>query len=378
MSLRLRRFEVVVVRAPLDEDIPMSFGRMRARQSLLVRLTDDQGRVGVGECWANWPAWAPEERLVLFREGVAPLLAALDLTDWVDVATHLHRVLARPYGQAGSPGPVWHAVGAIDQALWDMYADPVPRGATVEVYGSGLGPDNVARDARRALELGLRTVKIRVGFDLTSDLRNVATARDVLGAGVVVAVDANQNYDLATAVDVAEAFVAAGVGWIEEPVAGDRLDDLRRLHEETGIAVATGENVYDLDDHLARAATPGIGLLQPDVTKLGGITRTVELVDRLDGLDVEVVPHMYGGPVGLAATLRLAALRPSVSRVEYDLRANPLATFPRPVDGRVAAFPDHGSALALTDRSMHQVHELPIGVAASAAIPAAPTRQELS
>lgn len=374
MPLRLRRLEVIVVRAPLGEDIPMSFGRMRSRQSLLVRLSDDEGRVGVGECWANWPAWAPEERLVLFREGIAPLLADVDLDDWSKVARHLHSQLARQYVQAGSPGPLWHAVGAIDQALWDMYGSPLAPDATVEVYGSGIGPDNVERDSRRAAEFGVGTVKVRVGFDLAADLRNVATAREILGADVVVAVDANQNYDLAAAIVAARAFSAAGVGWIEEPVAGDRLDDLRRLHEETGMVVATGENVYDLDDHVARAATPGIALLQPDVTKLGGISRTVELVDRVADFDVEVAPHMYGGPVGLAATLRLALLRPTVSRIEYDLRANPLAAFPRPDKGRLAVFPDHTCALTLMDAIPSQVHEIPLGTVPSADAPLAATR----
>lgn len=354
---RIADLQAIVVRAPLGEGIAMSFGRMRTRQALLVVVTDDTGRTGVGECWVNWPRWAPEERLVLLREGIAPLLVGRELSSWQAVADDIHHALARQYGQAGSPGPLWHVISAVDQALWDLETERFAP-TDIEVYGSGLGPDNIERDARRAQDMGISTVKLRVGFDHATDEANVRAARGVLGDGVSIAVDANQSYDLEEAVAASRYLVDLGVSWIEEPIAGDSLDDLRRFHEVTGLSIATGENLYDLDEYANRAACPGITILQPDVTKLGGITRTMQLAELLSPYDVEVVPHMYGGPVGVAATLRLAAECPSVMRVEFDMRANPLADLPKPVDGRLRTFPDHASAMALMDHVEREVHEL--------------------
>jgi L-alanine-DL-glutamate epimerase-like enolase superfamily enzyme len=201
-------------------------------------------------------------------------------------------------------------------------------------------------------------VKLRVGFDLKTDLNNLSALREVLPDGVALAVDANQHFTLPDAVMFASRLELFGVHWIEEPIDGDAVEDLARFYEMTGLPVATGENVYEIQDFVRRSETPGVRIIQPDVTKVGGITRALKIIEAVDGDDVAIVPHIYGGPVGLAATLALAATSERVAMVEYDVRTSPLAVLPVPVQGELRPFVDHAAAVALLDRDDSETHVL--------------------
>lgn len=356
-ACRIASLHALVFRAEDESGLALSFGRMQWRQTLVLLVEDDAGRRGYGECWVNWPLWAPEERLVLLREGIAPLVVGCPEDEWATLPGELQSRLARQYRQAGCEGPLWHAISALEQALRDLTGRPVPH-VPVQVYGSGIGPSGVIPDAQRALRYGLRTVKLRVGFGMDTDLGNLAALRRVLDEDVVLAVDANQHFTLAEAVDFVDRIEPFGVGWIEEPTAGDSVADLVRLFETTGLTIATGENVYGIDDFQERAAAPGVGILQPDVTKVGGVARALDVIAAVEQEDVAIVPHMYGGPVGLAATLALAAVSSRVAMVEYDLRNSALATLPVPIDGLLRPFTDHAAALALMDSDRCVTHDL--------------------
>lgn len=137
-------------------------------------------------------------------------------------------------------------------------------------------------------------------------------------------VDANQAWDLDEAIAMGPALHRHGVTIVEEPIAGDRLELLEEFHRATGLLVATGENTYGaraLDPYLR---SPAVAIAQPDVSKTGGLTEAFEVCRLAARAGTTVWPHMYGGAIGFAATLQLAACAPNVGEIEYDVRANPL------------------------------------------------------
>lgn len=355
MTDQLVGVQALVLRAPIEDPVEMSFGRMLDRQVLLVALSSSDGGQGVGEVWANWPAWAPEERLVLLARLAEQHLLGLPPDGWADATQSLAASLRPQYRQAGALGLMSQVLSGVDVALWDLAArrgdavadlagaEPVP------VYGSGVGIDQLEDDLERCQLMGLGLVKLRVGFDERHDLERVVRTREVLGSDVDIAVDANQAWDLATAIERGRSLRARGVSWIEEPTDGDVLDDLEAFYDACGLPVATGENVYERDEFLRRAASRAVRIIQPDVTKMGGMTPALELCADLADHDVAVVPHMYGGPVGLATSLQLAARSNAVVGVEYDLRANPLAEFPIPKHGVLPVSPTNMGAVRSLD-----------------------------
>lgn len=339
-----------VLSAALGEPVAMSFGRLGARRLVLVEVVGDDGQVGRGETWANYPAWAWAERLATLAEGVAPRV----LGRRVDQLPALHHDLLRELEplarQAGTPGLLFQALSGIDLALWDLAArsdgmaiaeraggrvhDALP------AYASGVGPDRVEELLDTAVEAGFRAVKLRVGFGREADRRALQVARRRVGDEVDLFVDANQAWTLAEALRMAPVLRDAGVAWVEEPLRHNPVAELGRFVEQTGLAVACGENSYGRSGFAELLTSGARPLLQPDVTKTGGFSEVLPICRMAEGLGLDVAPHFYGNAVGWLATLQLGAACPGVTWVELDIRPNPLrdgllAEAPKLTDGAV-------------------------------------------
>ncbi|SCL32449.1 L-alanine-DL-glutamate epimerase [Micromonospora pallida] len=340
-----------VFRARPDELIAMSFAPLTHRVMVLVEVVLADGSVGVGESWANYPSWAWRERVSTIDEGVAPLLVGTRPGS----PEAAHRVLMAKLGplgrQWGAPGPIHQAVSAVDIALWDLAARHAGRSLAslltdhprteLPVYGSSLGPDGVAETAEQCAALGLTAVKVKVGFGRDRDLANVHAARRILGDATQIFADANQAWTLPEALAMVPALADLGVAWVEEPLAGDRPAELDELAARTGMPLATGENLYG-----AAAFTPyvsgGVAILQPDLTKVGGISEYLRVLRAGEAAGKTVNPHLYNGAIATAATVQVAASSPATSLVEWDVRSNPLR---RAAD---AFLTDHGTVVVPT------------------------------
>lgn len=329
MDVRCRVFRVSV-----DDDVEMSFAPMTHRVMVVVEVELDDGTVGRGESWANYPFWAWRERVATVLEGLRPLLVGAVVTDPALVHDHLTRRLDPVGRQWGAPGPVRQAISGTDVALWDAVARregaklvDLLGGAqhtSFTAYGSSIGPRDVEATAARCADLGLGAVKVKVGFGRDEDLAAVRATRSVMGSSTMIFADANQAWPVAQAIEMAQALHDEGVEWLEEPVAGDRIEDLETLAAACDLPLATGENLYGLNAFERYAASPSVSFLQPDVTKCGGISEylAVAQLARVHGTIVN--PHLYNGSIGVASTLQVAAVVASTQLLEWDVRSNAL------------------------------------------------------
>lgn len=168
-------------------------------------------------------------------------------------------------GHGERPG----AIGLLDAALWDLYAKakglPLWRALAgryghasasplIATYGScghfqaGGGADGLREEVARTLDLGYRTVKIKVdGRDIGLDTRRIEAALAVLPSAAQLAVDANGRADAAD-----EAWMRTvggyGLAWIEEPAPPLDYAGLVRFAERSTTPIATGENLFSWDD----------------------------------------------------------------------------------------------------------------------------------
>jgi L-alanine-DL-glutamate epimerase-like enolase superfamily enzyme len=333
--MRIARVGFRALQAPAGDGIAMSFAPLRRRAAALVIVETDDGLTGVGESWVNHPPWALAERQETIRQGVAPLVTGRDARDPQGIHSLLLRELLPLGRQWGAPGPIWQAISGADIALWDLLGHATGQPSSVllggmrlrekiAVYASSLGPKAVGEQAEACAKAGFTTVKLRVGFGRATDLANLQAIREAVGDSVTVFADANQAWDLEEAIAIAPALRRHGVSIVEEPLAGDSLEQLEEFHRRTGLLVATGENVYGARALTSYLRSPAVAVVQPDVSKTGGLTEAFEVCRRAAETGTAVWPHMYGGAIGFGATLQLAACGLNVEQVEYDVRANPL------------------------------------------------------
>lgn len=328
-----------VYRAPVTTGVAMSFGALDYRVMFLIDVSFDDGTVSTGETWVNYPSWGWRERVATVTEGVAPLLVGRSFTDTADVRVLLLSSLTRVARQWGAIGPVYQAISAVDQAFWLRAA--TQQGVSlsallsdkplteIPVYGSSLGPSGVVESAERCLELGLTAAKVKLGFGRDRDEENLASARRVLGEEFHLFGDANQGWTPDEAIAMAPLLRDFGVEWIEEPVTGDSPEELSDVFNETGIPMATGENLYGADAFEPYLALSGVSLVQPDVGKVGGVTEYQRVVVAASGTGTLVAPHLYNGAYSTAISIQLAAANPTTPWLEWDIRQNPVR---EPVD----------------------------------------------
>ncbi len=224
---------------------------------------------------------------------------------------------ARNDGRAGLAS---YAIAAVDVALWDLHArllgvplcdcfgrvrDAVP------LYGSGGFTSYDVRTLTDQLSGwardGMRAVKMKVGRHHAADGERVRAARDAIGPGVRLFVDANGGYDVADAIAFARGPLAeCGVTWFEQPVDHTDLDGTRRVreHAPAGMAIASGEYITDTAE--AARVAPAVDVLQADATRCGGYTGFLAIDGYCDVTRMPLSTHC--GPM-LHLHVAAAALR---------------------------------------------------------------------
>jgi L-alanine-DL-glutamate epimerase-like enolase superfamily enzyme len=334
IPVRIARLDAIVLRCPIETPVRTSFGTMRDRPAVFVRVEDADGAVGWGETWCNFPACGAEHRARLLESVVAPLVVGRPFASPAAAFDAMAQATAVLAIQSGEHGPLAQAIAGVDLALWDLAArrrgEPLwrllgGRSDRVEVYASGINPDRPEAVVAARRSAGYRAFKLKVGFDDARDLRNVAALRDLLGAEAALMVDANQGWSLEQAERQARALEPYRLGWIEEPLRADRpAAEWSALAMSTATPLAAGENLAGFDAFDAAIAARRYAVVQPDVAKWGGISGCWPVIERVRAAGLRYCPHYLGAGIGLAASAHLLAAVGGDGLLEVDANPNPL------------------------------------------------------
>src|SRR5439155_855263 len=164
-----------------------------------------------------------------------------------------------------------------------------------------------------ALVLGFTAIKLH-----QVDVESVASAREVAGAGVELMLDTNCPWSVEDAIRMGRQLERFDLRWLEEPVwPPEDYAGLARVRAALRIPIAAGENdatVFGFRDLIAHGAAD---IVQPSITKVGGILEAKKIAALAAAANVTFVPHsFYYGP-GLAATVHVVASTPGVPYVEF-------------------------------------------------------------
>ncbi|WP_375230537.1 mandelate racemase/muconate lactonizing enzyme family protein [Roseobacter sp. S98] len=333
--MKIDRIQVFVYRAPTPAPVATSFGIMRDRPAVFVRLTDSHGASGWGEIFANWPAAGAEHRAHLLIRDIGPLVlnqvfdGPEDLWQRLTRATHIRAL------QCGEPGPFAQVIAGLDTAAHDIRAQhkgvPLAQaisagaGTKVPVYASGIAIDRAGGMIPEAREQGISRFKVKVGFSLERDLELLSQLKSELLTGETLCADANQAWDVMQALTFMTAGADLGLTWLEEPLAADRPASEWMALTNTGtMPLAAGENIAGLTEFQAVLARGHLSFLQPDVAKWGGVTGCLQVAQDAHKAAVTYCPHFLGGGIGLIASAHLLAAAGGPGVLEVDANPNPL------------------------------------------------------
>jgi len=327
------RVEAYLYRVALTTPVVLSFGRMNARWALLVSIEDEHGTKGWGEIWCNFPDCGALHRYRLLHQIFRPLLEGVAFADPEDIYALLNAKTRILKIQTAETGPIDQCIAGLDCAVWDLAArhHKIPlyqllggSSKIVKTYASGINPKDVAITIRQAHDQGHRRFKVKVGFGEKTDLETLSLARES-ARDMELACDANQAWELTQAIHHADLFEPFGLSWIEEPIAADRpVEEWKSIAEHTNIRIAAGENLNTTAGFLRMMTASGLGIIQPDLAKWGGISGCREIAQTAAAYGLPYYPHYLGAAVGLITSAHLLASANPDGLLEVDVNNNPL------------------------------------------------------
>jgi len=320
--------------APVHERFVPSYDS--TLDTVLVRITTDSGLVGFGEAKAPVvPEVTRDVILGLLRDRVFGC-------DPRDVVTLWDRQYGSMWLRGHRTGFLLEAIAGVDTALWDLigkhtgesvsrllggrYRDRVP------VYASGIpgklsGASDRTRiedEVRRLRDAGYGGVKIGGGQGVEVDLEAAEIATTAAAKSVRVFFDAAARYDYSQAAPLADGLARLGIGWLEAPMPAENIDDWVHLRARAALPLATDllVNRWEVLEYLTRSACD---VIQPDVSRAGGLTECRRIADLTTAFGRRVVPHIsIGSVVHVAASIHYASTLPTLEMMEFWIGENPL------------------------------------------------------
>jgi L-fuconate dehydratase len=168
---------------------------------------------------------------------------------------------------------------------------------TTEPGWLGYSDEKLTRLAKEAVAAGFRQIKLKVGADLDDDLRRMRLAREAVGPGVRIAVDANQRWDVPEAVAWMKALAPFDPFWIEEPTSPDDVLAHAAVRAGQPVPVATGEHVANRVVFKQLLQAGAVDFVQIDAARVGGVNENIAILLLAAKFGVPVCPH--AGGVGL-------------------------------------------------------------------------------
>jgi D-galactarolactone cycloisomerase len=294
----------------------------------LVAVRTDEGLVGYGSVFTS------DELVRGALSVLSPLLEGENALEPERVSEKLHQNTF----WLGRGGSVTHAISGVDIALWDVLGkatgQPVGRllggryRERVRPYASLLmeEPGRLADHLLVLREQGFRAFKIGWGpfgrQDGATDEAIVKAARETIGEQATLMVDAGGSDafwrgDYKWALRTAHMLAAYDVAWFEEPLKPDALEDYVALRRAASVPIAGGEVLTRRQAYLPFLRAGAFDVVQPDVTKVGGISEERRIGWMAHEHGVRFIPHGWNTAVGLAADLQLASAFAGTDLVEY-------------------------------------------------------------
>jgi len=299
-------------------------------------------------------------------------------------------------------GPVvYGGMSAIDEALWDIrgkaldapvylllggkinhriraYASQIQLGWTDDfIQKPAIRPEEYAEGALRAVAQGYNAVKVDPlmvdedgnpkGWDMTKILtanemkliyNRLKAIRDAVGPDVDVLLEAHSLLSVTTAIQIGRLVEDLNCYFYEEPVNNLDVDAMAKVSENVKIPLAAGERIYTRWGYRKYFERRCLGVIQPDIQLVGGITEGKKICDLAHIYDVSVQCHQAGSPVSIACSLHLEAAIPNFIIHEHNWQnikkevAGLIKQDLQPKDGYFSVSDEPGLGIELNDKVM--------------------------
>jgi L-rhamnonate dehydratase len=311
--MKITRVEAIYLRQPEVKEQCDS-----GQDALIVKVETDAGITGIGEVDSN-PMGAKGIIEGPFSHTTAAGLASLVIGEDPFETEKIWHKMYRGNIYGGRRGVGLHAMSGIDIALWDIKGKALGLPVwkllgggfhhSMRCYASSLfgpTPHETGELARHYRDQGFSAVKFGwdpMGQDAATDVALVREARNGLGRGPDLLIDAGLVWNSKTALQRANAFAEHDIFWLEEPLRPDDYEGYRKLAESTPIRIAAGEEESGRHSFLELMDRGRIDVVQVDLTRCGGFTEATKIAALAWDRGLPVANHGFTTYINVTAAL---------------------------------------------------------------------------
>jgi L-rhamnonate dehydratase len=327
--MKITNVQAIVLKLPEISDAADG-----TQDDLIIKVETDEGITGYGE--VDTAPFVGKAIVDAYKShgtcyGLREIVIGSDPFDYEQIWNTMY---AKTY-YYGRTGPVMHVMSGIDMALWDIMGKalnlPVHKllggsyATKVRPYASALMPataEEVKARVEQYCTQGYTAIKFGwgpLGYDAKFDLSLIHAAKKAAGDQVEIMIDIGKRYRLKTAMYVARAMEQLNIYWLEEPLPAEDFVGYNKLAASTTMRIATGEEESGRIAFARLLAETHIDVVQPDVSRCGGLTEAKKIATMAADKNIMCVPHAFKTGILVAASIHLIAALPDVPFLEFSV-----------------------------------------------------------
>jgi len=320
-GLGIQQIEVYPVTLAYHEPFRIAPGASTESRNVVVKIVTDYDIYGWGES-------SPSERVT--GETAETVIRALD-----KIAPKLigmcplrieKNVEIMDTAVAGNPA----AKAAIDIALHDILGKTVRKelfrllgGYRTEVLTditlSIKSPEEMAKDAVKAVKKGFKALKVKVGINPEEDVERIRLIREAVGENIQIRIDANQGWTPRQAIKVLNKIEKFNIQFAEQPVPAEDIKGLIEVKRNSPIPIMADESVHSPEDALRLVKAEAVDLINIKLMKSGGILKAKKIAAIAEAAEIPCMIGCMGeSEIGIAAGAHLAAAVKNIQYADLD------------------------------------------------------------
>ncbi len=322
--MKIVDIKIGYVSVPLKKPFKTALRTVEAVNDVIVKIVTDTGHIGFGEAPPTGVITGDTTGAIVgaIEEHIKKQIIGMDIDGFEDVIKKLNTCLVNNTS----------AKSACDMALYDLFGQmhkaPVykllggsQKQITTDITISVNDPETMAKDSLEAIQLGYKTLKIKVGTDSTADLNRMKAIRDAVGYEVDLRIDANQGWAPKEAVKLLRKMEEADldIEFVEQPVARLDFDGMKYVTDNVSIPVLADESVMSPKDALTIMQMGAADLINIKLMKTGGVHNALKICSAAE---VYGIPCMIGcmleANVSVTAAVHLAVAKSIITKIDLD------------------------------------------------------------
>lgn len=321
---------------PLKKPFKTALRTVNSVEDVVVKIITDTGHVGYGEAPPTGVITGDTTGAIkgAIEDHIKKHIVGLDISNLEEIMLRLEKSLVKNSS----------AKAAVDIALYDLFGQlhnaPLykllggyRKEIITDITISVNDPEEMAKDSLEAVNLGYKTLKIKVGKDANLDIKRMEAIRKAVGYNVDLRIDANQGWKPKEAIYALRKMEDAGLNieFVEQPVLAHDFEGLKMVTDNVFIPVLADESVFSPRDAIKIMEMRAADLVNIKLMKAGGIHNALKICAAAETYGVEcMIGCMLESKISVTAAVHLAAAKSIITKIDLD---GPVLCSEDPVDG---------------------------------------------